>query len=1352
LNKISGGWDQGNGRDPRIAAGQSLNETAAASATHASRYLAAFAAISLIALGSIVTLGWIARIEILIQVLPGMLPMTRNTAACFLLSGVALLVLALNGPRWMVAAAASLIGIVGVLTLVHHLFGIVTGIAEILGPPYVPATSTGAGMALISAIAFTVGAIGLLGTPNGSTHRARMVLGITGSVVAACAVAGLTAAGILSGARGLAPHSVAGFLILGLGMLALGWHSVSDRTPRWLPIAVVIGIFSGVLGLWRTLIDGGHEPFELISVVVLAAGIVFGLSFGVTIHLAQRGFAQAAALRRAEAESRQIIDNIPAIISLFGPTGAIEYMNTRIFDFTGKTAEELLKWGATDLVHPDDRERAIAASMAGNASGQRYEIVYRMRRHDGIYRWFLAVHTPLRDESGRLYRWCVSVTDIDDRKRAEDVLRENEIRSREIVDSIPGLVVVFTADGRIERVNEQALRYYGKTVEDLENWDATGLVHPDDLPSTYEMFSRAMVSGEPYQIEVRSRRFDGVYRWVESRMVPVRGPDGTITKWYNLLVDIEDRKQAEHALRETEHNLQQTIDTIPALAWSATPDGLADFINQHYQNFVGLPPEQLLGAAWASAVHPDDLPGLLAVWQGMMQTGQGGEAEARMRRHDGEYRWLMFRTNPLRDANGTIVKWYGVNSDIEDRKRAEEALAASERKLQQTIDTMPALAWSTTPDGQADFFNQHYLDFVGLPPDELQGTKWGATVHPDDVPGLLAAWQGMVTSGQGGDAEARIRRHDGQYRWFLQRANPFRDENGTIVRWYGINTDIEDSKRAEASLAREKQLLEMIASGVQLRDVLTELCRFVEEDSVELLCDVHPIDWNTKTFRYGTSPTLPESYTAPITGLPVEDELLPCAVAAHQKVQIIAEDLDTDPRWQASYVREHALKYGLRSVWSTPIISTNGTVLGTFCIYQRKPATPSEAHQSLISHATHIASIAIERLQTEEELRRSYDRLAAAQKLSKTGNFTADVVVDNHIWSAELYRIFEFDPDKKISVQDVRGVVHPDDLPGFDADFGRSAAEGTPFDQIFRIITNSGTLKHVHALAEVAEKTQGRPVFSGAIRDVTDERVAEEALSKTRSELAHVARVTALSTLSASIAHEVSQPLAGIVTNASTGLRMLAADPPNIDGARETARRTIRDGNRASEVITRLRAMFSNRSQVSDRVDLNDAARDVIALLAGELQRKRIEIVFEPTSDLLPVSGDRVQLQQVILNLLMNATDAVSNAASSTRRITIRTEMVEADQVRLTVRDTGIGIDPELAAKLFDAFYTTKDSGMGIGLSVSRSIVEHHHGRIWASPNDDAGATFSFILPASDAPPPPPALSVNSDTRREGAK
>jgi signal transduction histidine kinase len=217
--------------------------------------------------------------------------------------------------------------------------------------------------------------------------------------------------------------------------------------------------------------------------------------------------------------------------------------------------------------------------------------------------------------------------------------------------------------------------------------------------------------------------------------------------------------------------------------------------------------------------------------------------------------------------------------------------------------------------------------------------------------------------------------------------------------------------------------------------------------------------------------------------------------------------------------------------------------------------------------------------------------------------------------------------------------------------------------------------------------------------------------------------------LTASIAHEVNQPLSGIITNASTCLRMLAADPPNFDGARETARRTIRDGYRASDVITRLRALFSNKGTTAEPVDLNEATREVITLLRSELQRSQVILQAELSDDLPSVIGDRVQLQQVILNLLRNASDAMNDVDDRPRELVIRTARDEDDRVRLTVRDTGVGFDPQAVDRLFDAFYTTKNDGMGIGLSVSRSIIESHHGRLWAEPNDGPGATFSFSIP-----------------------
>ena len=549
-----------------------------------------------------------------------------------------------------------------------------------------------------------------------------------------------------------------------------------------------------------------------------------------------------------------------------------------------------------------------------------------------------------------------------------------------------------------------------------------------------------------------------------------------------------------------------------------------------------------------------------SVFTHSIASGEPFEFEVRARRFDGVYRWFQSRGFPLRDTNGHIVRWYNLLIDIDERKRAEEALAASERNLKLIIDTIPALAWSARPDGSAEFFNQLYLDFIGLSAEQASGWGWTAAVHPEDMNGLAATWQRIMASEAPGEAEARLRRHDGEYRWFLFRANPLRDETGTIVKWYGVNTDIEDRKRAEA------------------------------------------------------------------------------------------------------------------------------------------------------------------------ELRRAYDSFADAQRLSKTGSFITDLVGDDHNWSDEAYRIFEFDPGTKVTVQRIRDIIHPDDLPSFESVIARGMS-GVDVNFAFRIVTSRGAVKHVRGVAHVIEQIEGRPMFVGALQDVTESMVAEEALNRARSELAHVARVTTLSTLTASIAHEVNQPLSGIITNAGTCLRMLDADPPNVEGARETARRTIRDGNRASDVITRLRALFSKKEFTLESLDLNEATREVIALSLSDLQRNRVVLQSELADDLPIVTGDRIQLQQVILNLLRNASDAMVGVHDRPRQLLIRTEREDGDRVRVSVRDAGVGVDPQSMDKLFDAFYTTKSDGMGIGLSVSRSIIERHHGRLWAEPNDGPGATFSFSIP-----------------------
>jgi len=277
----------------------------------------------------------------------------------------------------------------------------------------------------------------------------------------------------------------------------------------------------------------------------------------------------------------------------------------------------------------------------------------------------------------------------------------------------------------------------------------------------------------------------------------------------------------------------------------------------------------------------------------------------------------------------------------------------------------------------------------------------------------------------------------------------------------------------------------------------------------------------------------------------------------------------------------------------------------------------------------------------------------------------------------------------------------------------------------------NGSTVWVRNSVSIVAGTDRVPQFLMALsEDVTERRLAEEALNETRSELAHMARVTTLSTLTASIAHEVNQPLSGIVTNASTCLRMLDANPPNVEGARETARRTIRDGNRASEVITRLRALFSKKNAAFEVFDLNEAAKEVVALSVSELQGNRVILHSDLAADLPSVLGDRVQIQQVILNLIRNGSDATRIVDDRPRELLVKTECDEGG-VRLSVKDSGVGIDSEIEKKLFEAFYTTKSDGMGIGLSVSRSIVERHQGRLWAIRNEGPGATFLFSIPCS---------------------
>jgi PAS domain S-box-containing protein len=369
-----------------------------------------------------------------------------------------------------------------------------------------------------------------------------------------------------------------------------------------------------------------------------------------------------------------------------------------------------------------------------------------------------------------------------------------------------------------------------------------------------------------------------------------------------------------------------------------------------------------------------------------------------------------------------------------------------------------------------------------------------------------------------------------------------------------------------------------------------------------------------------------------------------------------------------------------------------------------------------------------ERKETENALRQSEMYLAEAQRLSRTGSFGRRAGSGEIIWSEETFRIFGFEKAPFIQLAAVMQRVHPDDRAGLQRTIDRASSDGQDFEHGYRLLMPDGSIKHVHAKAHaVADESSGID-FVGAVTDVTARKQAEVELHEAQTNLAHVTRVTALGEMAASIAHEVNQPLAAVVTNAAACLRWLDREPANLKEARGTLQSIINDGNRAGEVIQRVRALV-NKTTDRKALHINEVVNEVIGLVQHELSSHRVALRLELTPVIPLVLADRIQLQQVILNLVINAIEAMQPVKDRPRELVIRTRQDEASQVLVTVSDCGVGVAAENTDRLFEAFFTTKSSGMGMGLSICRSIVNAHGGRLSASGNAGPGATFQFKLP-----------------------
>ncbi len=530
--------------------------------------------------------------------------------------------------------------------------------------------------------------------------------------------------------------------------------------------------------------------------------------------------------------------------------------------------------------------------------------------------------------------------------------------------------------------------------------------------------------------------------------------------------------------------------------------------------------------------------------------------------------------------------------------------------------------------------------------------------------------------------------------------------------------------------AGEKRLLEMIATGVALEDILNALSLMIEEQRSGTLASVLLLNPDGVHLDFVAGPSLPDEWRQQMEKLPIGPCAGSCGTAAYRGSPVIVSDIKTDPLWEVPEHRASALKHGLRASWSNPVLSSKGEVLGTFCMYYHEPRSPGSQDLELIEFATHLVRVAIERDRAAEALRRSEQRLR-------------DVIdtIPTMAWSALPNGASDFLSHRwlkytGISPSDARGdgwkePFHPADIAEHAKRWAASLATGKPFENEARMRRASdGKYRwFLHRAVPLRDEHGTIVSWYGTSLDIEDRKRAEEERERLRqleADLAHVNRVSMMGELAASLAHEIKQPIAAAVMNANACARWLHRDAPNVKEACEAASRMVDDARRASDIINRVRSLYRRGTPQREQVDLNEMIQEMMVLLRNEASRYSVSIRTVLDVGIPTIAADRVQLQQVLMNLMLNGIEAMKDTGGE---LTITSKPAEDDQLVISVSDTGIGLRAEETERIFETFFTTKAQGTGMGLSISRRIIESYGGRLWASANTERGAIFQFSLP-----------------------
>ena len=883
-------------------------------------------------------------------------------------------------------------------------------------------------------------------------------------------------------------------------------------------------------------------------------------------------------------------------------------------------------------------------------------------------------------------------------------------QARMIVESMPGHGWAADPAGKFIYVSPSILKYLGQPRNELDRIEGTDefgwrqVVHPDDYDRIVGQWLRCLETGEPYENEHRIRRFDGTYRWFRNSGMPSRDAGGRITGWYGTTIDIHEQKTAEVALRENERRLQQLIDAVPALIWSTTAEGTPTYLNKRYTDVTGAVLADLTAPdgtpAPLSVVHPDDLETSARIRARAFAAGTPYFVRYRQIRRNGTYHWTETRAEALRDDSGAILQWYGVSVDIHDLVMAQEALRDRERELSKLVDLVPSHVWRLRPDGEPTFFNKRMADFLGLDVTDTNRPGMSAlealieTVHPGDTALFDETLRRCLATGESFEMRYRLRRADGAYRWMASRAEPLRDEDGCIVQWYGLCHDIDDQMQIEEALRSSKQQLEQMLDALPVNILSFSPSGKMTYASKRYLEKVGSPQPNIQHFdALARDVAHPDDFPAMFRN--ASDGF---AAGRAFVNRFRRREKDGVYRWIEARAQ--------------PLRDASGAILQWY-----------------------IASIDIEdEMRAQEALR---DRERALRQLVETLPAMLDCAAPD---GEPIYRSQQLREFLGYALEDLDGAgksrldgtldasVHPDDVAGVRDGYAHSLATGDPYARRHRLRRFDGEYRWVETRAAPMRDAEGVIAQWNVIcLDVDGEVRAQGELRLTREKMARASQAASLAELSASIAHEVNQPLAAIVATSHACRRWLSATPPNLERAGITLERIIRDANSASEVVSRIRALFSQMDRTRSPADLAEVIAEVRRLMADELAVKNIRLETDFDAGLPAALIDRVQIQQVLVNLIRNAADALNTASADARLIKLRTIPDQGDAIRVEVKDFGAGIaDPE---RVFEPFFTTKENGMGMGLAICRSIIESHDGRLWAANNTPKGTTFAFTLP-----------------------